>query len=74
MQFAFIWKAVEFDHFLPSIRRQDGDSPLHMACRGEKENIVQLLIARGANVNATSNVSFLNSFCKRKVSAEIYTI
>ena len=34
---------------------QNGDTPLHLACEGRSEEVVQLLIDSGANIKQTNN-------------------
>ena len=36
---------------------QDGDTPLHWAARRGKEDVVKVLVEKGADVNAVNSVS-----------------
>lgn len=33
-----------------NLRDEDGDTALHVACEGEREEVVKLLVARGADL------------------------
>lgn len=47
--------------FLPSLLRQTGFTPLHIAAHYENLNVAQLLLNRGASVNFTPQVTSLES-------------
>ena len=36
---------------------QDGDTPLHKAASSDKEDVVKVLVEKGANINAVNIVS-----------------
>eukprot|EP00731_Ephydatia_muelleri_P036965 Em0365g3a len=41
----------------PNVAREDGRTPLHLACEQQLMEFVRLLVEHGANVNAVDNVS-----------------
>ena len=37
---------------------QDGDTPVHNAARRGEEDVVKVLVEKGANITAVNNVSY----------------
>ena len=48
---------------------QNGFTPLHVACKKNREQVIQLLLKYGANVHSANEVIFVrrNKYCKHNL-------